>query len=307
MKPVSDQDRLVRDLLRRALDRHRTNLAVTSILDRLAVLPPERLAGEVITLLCEDPGLPGIAFVVVNILEDPTIYWRLVDPVNVPRESALTLSRQFLLIDSIFDIKLARQLPGRYGQPGAFDIGAVPRILDILDKISHGPRLIPLVGHLARHPDPRVSSKASMLVGSRLKNPAWVAAHLLSPDPRVRANVIEALWGNATASARNVFLAYQFDPHHRVAGNAIVGLHLMGESDINAGIVRLVKHSDARFRSTAAWVMSLTGKLEFTDDLHRLMQDEASTVRSAAIRALSALHKAAPAASFAATASHSAP
>ena len=50
-----------------------------------------------------------------------------------------------------------------------------------------------------------------------------------SLDPRVRAGAIEALWHHPNDDTRSMLEAALADPHHRVMGNALVGLYGLGE------------------------------------------------------------------------------
>ena len=50
--------------------------------------------------------------------------------------------------------------------------------------------------HLADYPDPRISSKATLLIGKRIQDGHWAGQQWQrQEDPRVRANSIESIWG----------------------------------------------------------------------------------------------------------------
>jgi hypothetical protein len=115
------------------------------------------------------------------------------------RTRLLEVCRGLKGIDDLVDVRLAQLAPRRHENPYGLTPEIVLRLLDILHVISPGPRLI---GHLAHHPDERVASKAAMKIGHRLRNRNWVYVQLEPPDPRIRANVVEGLWGVHTPAAR---------------------------------------------------------------------------------------------------------
>lgn len=68
-----------------------------------------------------------------------------------------------------------------------------------------------------------------MLIRHRLRNHNWVRVQLESPDPRIRANVVEGLWGMHTSAARECM----WEAFCRMKTAALMGLHLLG--DLAAG------------------------------------------------------------------------
>ena len=115
------------------------------------------------------------------------------------RSRLLEICRGVKEIDDLLDVGLA---PGRHENAYGLPSEVVLRLLDVLHVISSGPRLMQILGHLTRHPDERVASKAALLVACRLRNHDWVRTQFESADPRVRANVVEGLWGVDTPFAR---------------------------------------------------------------------------------------------------------
>jgi hypothetical protein len=202
------------------------------------------------------------------------------------RKELMEVCQKWMALDSQLDVKLARLTPGREAGAGQLPAETVVRILDVLDGISPGPRLILLLNHLTRHPNRRIAAKATLLVGRRLRNQDWVARQMENQDGRVRASVVEGLWGVSTAAAQSHLWASLKDKNNRVVGNALIGLHQLGESGVNEFVKRMLEDPRPPFRWTAAWVMGKIGAAEFVESLERAKEDKEAHVRNAAERAL---------------------
>ncbi len=153
--------------------------------------------------------------------------------------------------------------------------------------ISLGKRVVPILSHLTRHPDQKISSKATLLIGKRIQNVAFAKRLILEEsDPRIRANAIEAVWGNDSPPVQQLFWECLEDRHNRVVGNAMVGLYLAGEEKINGVVSRFSRDYKADFRMTSAWTMGRMGNADFVPLLSSLIKDQHPGVRSAALRSL---------------------
>ena len=123
-------------------------------------------------------------------------------------------------------------------------------------------------------------------MGRRLQNPEWAAKQLKRDDPRVRANAVESIWGLRSVRARTLLDDCLTDGANRVKGNALVGLHLIGESAAIGAVSLLGANTDYGLRSTAAWAMGRIGDSFFVPDLNSMMRDAHPQVRGAALRSL---------------------
>ena len=91
--------------------------------------------------------------------------------------------------------------------------------------------MVPYVLRMLRHhPNPKVRSEAALFVGSRTQNRAWIAKCTQDYDPRVRANILESLHGVKTDFVNQMFWDNVADENNRVAGNAVLGLYLHGQT-----------------------------------------------------------------------------
>jgi hypothetical protein len=208
------------------------------------------------------------------------------------RQDLIEVCRKWMALDSQLDVRLARLTPGREAGGEGLPVEHVVRVLDVLDEISPGPRLILLLNHLTHHGEQRIASKAALLVGRRLRNRDWVSRQMESTDGRLRANVVEGLWGIRSASVQSHLWASLKDKNNRVVGNALIGLHQSGEPGVKEFVKRMIEDARPPFRWTAAWVMGKIGAPEFIEDLERAVQDKEAHVRSAAERALQTIREA---------------
>jgi len=196
------------------------------------------------------------------------------------------ICRDFAAIDKRLDIRLANLLPGRSEDRHKLEPEAVARILEVLNEVSVGPRLILLLNHLTAYPHPRVAEKATILMGRRVCNSGWSQRRLESGVPEIRAGVVQGLWGRNTAEARHTMRKCLQDSSERVAGNAVFGLHLLGEADVPQLVEGLMADERPPFRATAAWVAGQIGEPQYAQALIRAKDDSEACVRLAAKQAL---------------------
>jgi HEAT repeat protein len=106
-------------------------------------------------------------------------------------------------------------------------------------------------------------------------------------DARVRANFVEGLWNRPDADSRAVFRRALEDPDHRVVGNAVAGLHRLGEARaVVAHVGKMARRPEPLFRAAAAWVMGQTGEHRYSAILRQMVRDPDPLVRSNALRSL---------------------
>ncbi|MGA3044066.1 MAG: HEAT repeat domain-containing protein [Bryobacteraceae bacterium] len=208
-----------------------------------------------------------------------------------PLEHTVSLVRTAMEAEPLFDVQMAELLLGRSSDE-AVDQRIALRILEILDRVSPGTRLTRMIGTLVRHADPQVRSKAAMVAGRRMEGFPWIYAHLLEADPRVRANMIEALWESREPECLEVFELYRNDGDHRVASNVLYGLYLRGEAGAIPGVMQMITHDDPKFRAAAAWLLGKIGQPEFVEVLRRMVNDADRRVKGSALKALVRIHRA---------------
>jgi len=212
------------------------------------------------------------------------------DPAIIGQEEEIALTRDLCDLDPQLDMKLARRLSGAEGEK--MSEAVVQRVLVLLNSIPENARVLPIVIKLLRHPSPSVRSKAALVIGRVSKTPHVTQEFLSEPDPRIRANAIEALWGMDSAKARAVLREAADDPNNRVAGNALLGLYLVGDTFAIPRILQLTTHPKAEFRTTAAWVMAQTGSPRFLPALAQMVRETDRNARAWVFRAITSLKRA---------------
>ena len=282
-------ERVVAGLLQTALARHGRSRDVGEAVSRIAARLPRGFGAAALSLLeaNQDPGARRKIY--QQLLECPEFLIRLMQPGGFSRAHLVEICRELLTLDPTFDVRLARLTPTRWQDDSPLDEDGVLQVLDILNEISPGGRLILLLNHLTRHPNRHIASKATLLIGKRLRNQDWVDRQLESRDERIRANVVEGLWNVATPAARRCLWKGLNDKNNRVVGNALLGLHQLGEHTVLEFVKRMIEDPRPPFRWTAAWVMGKIGGEEFIESLERALQDPDEQVRRSAQRALSAI------------------
>lgn len=287
---LSPEEKVTKQSIRAVLGQSRGN----SARDAVAGIA-ERSGGAffraALSILLNDEAVEFLRRRCVVLLERPALLAAVVDPQRLTWPDALAVCRDLMKVDPWLDLRLARLAPARSEDIAGLGTAPILRLLDILQEISNGPRLIAVLGHLAVHPNPQIASKAALFLGRRIHNPNWTSRLNNSADARMRANAIEALWGRNVHWARHTFLDALTDENNRVVGNALLGLHLLGERDFRGRVTLMLADSRPPFRSTAAWVMGRSGDTSFLPLLQQAMNDPEGIVRSTAMRALIALRR----------------
>ena len=279
---------MVQEYLSRALTEFGQNLLSIQLIKRLAAEVPDLFCNAALAILLYSDDSPGQRYMATLLLNQEEMLGMLSEPWRFTRREAVLLFNQLMTADRSLDVRLAHCLPNRNGAaaPG-FDIPQVERALDILDEVSMGRRIVPILGHLVQHFESRISSKAALIVGKRVQNLAWTEYHLRqSRDRRLRANAVEAIWGLDSPKSRTLLWEHTNDEHNRVAGNCFVGLHLLGEEKVGPSLANLANHPKAAFRATCCWAMGKIADSQSLQHLQMLIKDEDAGVRSAALKAL---------------------
>ena len=280
----------LRKTLSKAVEQFSTDRGSAAEIRRYSETSSEDFVNVGIRLLLEaKEDAPGPRFLATQLLKHPALFSEITDPWLYTAPQSVALGRWLMTVEKTLDIRLARCLPLRTGDHDdcALTGPRAERALEILNEISVGRRVVPVLNHLTLDPDKRISSKAALLVGKRVQSLLW-AKRLMAEatDPRLRANTLEALWGMDSPPARQFFRVCLNDDINRVVGNALMGMHLAGESDVAACACRVAKHLKPEFRSTAAWVMGKIGDPAYAAELTLMVKDTDPMVRSAALRAL---------------------
>lgn len=293
--PVKFDQLMVNNYLDRAVAEFNTNPLSARLIRRMANELPDLFVTATLRYLDSEDHSAAHQFLTSLMLRQQSVFEEVADPARGPLPRSINLFTRLWKVDGCFDIKLARRLPDRAGHnhAQAFDRGRCCRTLDVLNEVSVGRRLIPIVGHLVESLDRVIAAKATLFVGRRMQNPEWTARQITRENPEdVRANAVESLWGLNSKSAQELLENCVMDESVRVSGNALVGLHKLGKPGILEKIAEMVTAETPDFRTKAAWTMGKIGHSAFADPLTGLLKDESAEVRSVALQSLLQLRRA---------------
>ena len=234
---------------------------------------------------------PGAAYLMELLWSNPVMVASLIDPALLPLCTAIRFAQRWHLFDPLLDIKLLHVgFPSEDGGVHDLDIVRAKRALAIVNELPADRHiLLPLVNLLCS-PDAQVRSKAAAIYGRTSKNPEWVRKKLAETDARVRANAVESLWGADSEPARAVLKEASRDRNHRVAANALIGLHRSG-ADVTVSLQKMASGSDPLTRAAAAFAMGQVLKAEFKPLLEKMLKDGDARVRSRALHSLIRLRR----------------
>ncbi len=250
---------------------------------------PAAFCQAALPLLKQEHGGTGVRFLHA-LLPD---LLPLCNPALCSLEDDIAIARQVMRKDPLLEVKLAKRIgnsQAREGQP--IETAVALRILEVIGTVADGSRILPILIQCLRQPDPRLRSKAALLIGRTNRSTQGVAQAAWEPDARVRANCVEALWGVDTEAARAALWAASNDPSNRVQGNALLGLYRLGDAASIGPLVRMSAHAEPLFRATAAWAMAETGDPRFLSILAPLVGEPDAIARRHVFRAISILNKA---------------
>jgi len=254
---------------------------------RLLEKDPQGLLRSACRILKASSEGAGAAFVMEQLWSHPTLVAGLVCPAMLPLATAVEFAKRWQAFDALLDIKLLHKgFPSEDGGVHEIDIVRAKRALAIVSELPANRRvLLPLV-NLMCSSDERVRSKAAAIYGRTCRNPDWVYKRLGEDDSRVRANAVESLWGQDSDLVRAVLQEAARDRNHRVAVNALIGLHLSGVAGVTATLQEMALASDAMARAAAAFGMGRIPQAEFKPALEMLIKDSNPNVRGRALKAL---------------------
>jgi HEAT repeat protein len=163
--------------------------------------------------------------------------------------------------------------------------------LGLLSAVSDGRRLVTSLQPYLQSDNPALRSKAALLIARGSRNRAWVESMLDDPDPRCRSAVVDGIrsWNTDEALLHKALS----DGSHRVVCSALVNLWQINREHSRHMLECLLGHDDYRFRAAATWALGACGCPTLRPLAERMKQDSHPSVRWNALRALSAIHRAA--------------
>lgn len=222
-------------------------------------------------------------------LKSGDLLGRICDPTQTSLDEAIRLFRMLQRNDPAADLRLARLL---LPETGVSSFEVVDRAVSILAAIVDGPKLLPQLLQAFRVVDERCRARLTTMIGRYHRNRDWIEERMQDRCSRVRANLIEAFWGESGADAIGLFHRGLNDQAPRVLANAAVGLYKAGRAEaLPVLAVELGANPSRPFRASGAWAMGATGDARFLKLLADMVKDTDSRVRRNAFRAIGEIKK----------------
>jgi len=210
------------------------------------------------------------------------------DPARHTSQDAISEARTLdLQVPSLY-LEVVRFLQQRCSEDHP-DLETIGRILEVVVVITPACALAAVLRPVLRRSDPVLRAKCIQILAQHETNLGWVEKLMADDNARVRASVIESLWGLKSQEAERLFLRAVSDSHHRVVANAIYGLYLLDSGKAIPMIGKLIASERPEARAAAAWLIRKTGSAELRGLLKPLILDKTPAVRHAGFRALQAL------------------
>jgi len=226
---------------------------------------------------------PGLQYLIGLVTGGSLLTDLFLNPRVLPLVAAVALARKLAALEPLLEIRLLRNAAATAGGDlRSTDSVTALRVLGLVDAISDCGRLSSYLVQFADHRDPKVRSKAALLLGRSNWNLTRIEASLASTDARLRANAVESLWGSGQKEVKRMLWQATEDPSGRVVVNALLGLCLAGDREAQSRLANLSEAADPVLRAGAAWAMGETADPRFSDVLEKLEQDDVARVRTMA-------------------------
>jgi hypothetical protein len=219
-----------------------------------------------------DPDLPASeAACLVRLLQKAEMIPKMVDALlTIDRKSARAAVTVLGKTERELDLRLVAHLQSE-------NPGLAMRSLELLEVIDMSKRLVPILFGLLSHKDPKIQSKASLVVQKVDDDYVYTRRLLQHSDARVRANAIQGIADRADERSLVYLRRGAEDPDHRARSQAAVGLCRIGDPAGKQILLRMIQDPNAVERRSATWAMGSCGALEdvlLLEQVARSDQDE---------------------------------
>jgi hypothetical protein len=217
------------------------------------------------------------------------------DPERFQLTQAIRLARNGADTMPGFEIAIVRHLESHF-MSRSVAIAKVFRGLEVLEGVlgrseSDESRLVALLRPFLRSSDPAIASKCVMILGRRSKSLTWLGRVLGENDFRIRANLVEALWGRDEPEIRRLLLQALEDAHQRVIANAAYGLWLLEAPEWLTGLEMLLDSRHPAFRRSGLWLLRRAAPPDGSERVAKFIRDPDPGVKRAAFDVLITLRK----------------
>ncbi len=211
----------------------------------------------------EDPDLPeSQKRVLVAQAQKSALYRKLVDdPTSLPADFRKKIAMVMSQLDRDLDQTLLEHIDPK-------DDDQAMESLKLIDEIAGGRPLSGKLNVLLASGNEKLASKAAKILGKTSRDAGKIRQILMHTDPRLVANLIEALWDSDTPLAMEIFQAYCQAESPRVRANSLVGLYRRGKAPAAlAGLREMLESPDSGMIQSALWVCGYLGTTEIREVL----------------------------------------
>ena len=247
------------------------------MLRQLRDADPGRFQESALRAMAQLPENSGIRFIATLVPLSEPILELVANPKAFEEDGARRIVEVMRRIDSQTEAKLLRLISANPAKP--LPPQMTDRILDLVDAVSDGPRLVPVLMQIFRSANPYLRARLSLSIGRHHRNKDWLEDRMRDPDPRVRANAVEANWQQKDEPALSLFNAALRDSHHRVIGNAAVGLYYAGEIRSLRVFADLLTRPDPKWRAAGIWAVGHLQETRFEQQISPSGEEREVSVR----------------------------
>jgi hypothetical protein len=266
--------------------------AAKQALNQLASSDPATFFSAGIRVVASSKPTEGSRFLIQTLAKDKRLSIGLLDPQVCTVGEAMAVTRAAAeagaQLQSTFEMALNKALQG---QASAQNGERILRILAILSVTCSETCWNSFQVELMAYPDKVVRSKAALLIGRSTGNAQWIGRRLLDRDPRVQASAVEALWGLDAAESKPHFQAALKSRNNRVAGNAALGLYLIGDVTAMRVLLDMLRHEDPLFRLSALWAIGQTHDERFLPTLTEYYKQAEGKLRLGVVTAMAKIRR----------------
>jgi HEAT repeats len=228
----------------------------------------------------------GFRFAIDLLVSSDMVIPAIATPSSTSFVQALRLTRYMLEADGNFLNALLTALMTRQDLA---DPACTVRVLDLISECAT---------HLANwrsliriHSDGDAEIKArcaALLARYRFRDEDGLERFRRS-DPRIRANIIQTLWGVSQDQANAILQVAVQDEDNRVAGNACLALYNSGDTRALLHLAEMLSSPDPKKKVTAAWVIGQCRDGRFASRLLEALRGDLPALRKRSITSLAKL------------------
>jgi hypothetical protein len=226
---------------------------------------------------------PGFQFALGILLKTNALAPAIATPSITSFAQAWRLTRCILELNHNFINVLLTALLTRHDMTGP---ACALRVLDLVGEFPAHPLNWRSLMRIHEDGDKATKMKCvTLLARLRFADSAGIASFKRS-EPRVRANIIEALWGVEREETSACLELAIDDEDNRVAGNACLALYNTGDARALARLAEMLRSPEPSRRITAAWVIGQCRDGRFAGRLLEGLRGELPALRRNSIASL---------------------